>query len=161
MIHGRRHSSGDTVGSVRAKHVDSGALTCSLSFLIYRSHRVAAHAWVGRWGEQGLRYGLYNAFVLVGANPRILLVELAQFLGVDKSRASELIETMATDGLISRRRRSADHRSYGIFLTADAAAKLATLIEEVDEHERSWIDGLYNDEERRKLIELLSRVTLP
>ena len=86
------------VASERSKHVDGGILNHSISFLIYRSHRAAAHAWIGRWGERGMRYGFYSAFVAIGANPGILLVELAHFLGIDKSRASELIEALHAQG---------------------------------------------------------------
>jgi DNA-binding MarR family transcriptional regulator len=138
--------------------IDQGILRRSISFLIYRAHRATAHAWVARFGEGGMRYGYYNAFVLIGANPGILVVELAQSLGIDKSRASELIDAMEKDGLISRRRLASDHRSLGTYLTPDAATKLATLIEEVAHHDRRIIDSLFTEDERETLTGLLTRV---
>jgi DNA-binding MarR family transcriptional regulator len=140
------------------RRVDGGILKNSIAFLIYRSHRATAHAWVSRWGEGGMRYGLYNAFVLVGSNPGILLVELAQYLGIDKSRASELIRAMQKEHLISRRRLAEDHRSFGIYLTPDAITQLAALVEQATHFERRSIDRLFSDAERRTLVELLSRV---
>jgi DNA-binding MarR family transcriptional regulator len=137
---------------------DLGLLGNSLSFLIYRAHRATAHAWVARWGEDGIRYGYYNAFVLIGGNPGILVVELAECLGIDKSRASELIDAMEKDDLVSRRRLASDHRSFGIYLTPDATVKLAALIDDVAEYEHRSIDSLFTDEERRSLIGLISRV---
>jgi DNA-binding MarR family transcriptional regulator len=138
--------------------IDLGVLRRSISFLIYRAHRSTAHAWVGRWGEGGMRYGFYNAFVLIGANPGILVVELAQSLGIDKSRASELIDAMEKDQLVARRRLASDHRSFGTYLTPDATAKLANLIDDVGQHERRLIDSLYTEDERDTLTSLLTRV---
>jgi DNA-binding MarR family transcriptional regulator len=150
---GERSSSDD-----RSRVVDTSLLKRSISFLIYRAHRATAHAWVARFGEGGMRYGYFNAFVLIGANPGILVVELAELLGIDKSRASELVDAMEKDRLVSRRRLVSDQRSLGTYLTPDAASKLAALIQEVGEHERRAIDALYSEDERRVLTELLGRV---
>jgi DNA-binding MarR family transcriptional regulator len=147
------HSSDERSGSL-----DSRLLKRSISFLIYRAHRATAQGWVARFGEGGLRYGYYNAFVLIGANPGILVGELAEYLGIDKSRASELVDAMEKDRLVTRRRLASDQRSLGTYLTPDAAGKLAALIQEVTEHERRTIDALYSEDERRALTELLSRV---
>jgi DNA-binding MarR family transcriptional regulator len=138
--------------------IDQGLLRRSISFLIYRAHRATAHAWVARFGEGGMRYGYYNAFVLIGANPGILVVELAQSLGIDKSRASELVDAMEKDRLISRRRLASDHRSFGTYLTPDATTQLAALIEEVAHHDRRIIDSLFTEDERETLTRLLTRV---
>jgi DNA-binding MarR family transcriptional regulator len=152
-----KKNSADSSPSERSP-VDLGVLRRSISFLIYRAHRSTAHAWVGRWGEGGMRYGYFNAFVLIGANPGILVVELAQSLGIDKSRASELIDAMEKDRLVARRRLASDHRSFGTYLTPDATAKLAGLIDEVGQHERRLIDSLFTDDECATLTSLLARV---
>lgn len=71
--------------------IDCGALSESVSFFVQCAHRAIAHQWTGHFGELGLRHIYYSAFVLIGANPGLSLVEMARFLSLDKSRASELM----------------------------------------------------------------------
>jgi DNA-binding MarR family transcriptional regulator len=138
--------------------VDGGILKHSISYLIYRTHRATAHAWVNRWGESGLRYPYYDALVLIGNNPGIVLVEIALFLGIDKSRVSELLDAMDEEHLIERRRLASDQRSVGIYLTPAATTKLASLIEQVTQYERRTIDSLFTEAERTTLLDLLGRL---
>jgi DNA-binding MarR family transcriptional regulator len=99
----------------------------------------------------------YCAFALIGANPGISLIELARYMVIDKSRVSELIDSLEREDLIVRRRMSEDHRSQGIYLTPKGIATLATMSKEVEVHEQK-IQELYSAEERQHLIALLNRI---
>jgi len=99
----------------------------------------------------------YCTFTLIGTNPGISLVELAQYITVDKSRVSDLIDSMERKRLVVRRRLSMDHRRIGIYLTAAGIARLETINKEVEIQEQR-IQELYSLEERGQLISLLSRI---
>lgn len=147
-------------GSNSAGHLPSincGLLQDSIGFSLLRANRIQSQAWASGRGERGFSLVFYSAFVLIGANPGISLVELARFVAVDKSRASELIDSMESDQLVVRRRLSDDHRKQGIYLTPAGTTKLAQMSKEMSEHEQR-MQSLYTDSERRQLIELLSRI---
>jgi DNA-binding MarR family transcriptional regulator len=99
----------------------------------------------------------YCAFVLIGANPGISLIALARYIVIDKSRVSELIDSMEREDLIERRRMSEDHRSQGLYLTPNGIARLAMVSQDVEVHEQK-IQELYSPDERQQLIALLSRI---
>ena len=137
--------------------LDCGLLQDSVGFALLRANRVQCQAWASGKGDLGFSLVYYSAFVLIGANPGISLVELARYIAVDKSRASELIDAMERDHFVVRRRLSEDHRKQGIYLTPNGTTRLASMNREMQEHEKK-IQELYSEEERRALITLLSRI---
>ena len=52
---------------------------------------------------------------------------LSRICGRDRSTLTGTLKQLAAEGLISRRRRSADQRSYLVRLTAEGSAMLATM----------------------------------
>jgi DNA-binding MarR family transcriptional regulator len=150
---------GSTKGSSIAKglSVELGALQESLGFFILRASRKLSHEWINRWHGREHRPIFYCAFALIGANPGISPAELARFLVLDKSRASDLIDTLEAEHSITRRRHADDHRRQGIYLTPDGATKLAAVLLEMRmEDER--LHQLFSAEERQQLIIALGRI---
>jgi DNA-binding MarR family transcriptional regulator len=147
----------DSSGSAREPSIELGALQESVGFFIMRAGRKLSHDWINRWHGKDHRPLFYCAFALIGANPGISPAELARFLVLDKSRASDLIDTLETERSITRRRHAEDHRRLGIYLTPLGTARLATVLVEMRmEDER--LHKLFSDEERRQLIASLGRV---
>jgi DNA-binding MarR family transcriptional regulator len=134
-----------------------GALQESLAFFILRASRKLSHDWINRWHGKDHRPLFYCAFALIGANPGISPAELARFLVLDKSRASDLIDTLESEHSITRRRQAGDHRRQGIYLTPAGTAKLAAVLVEM-RMEDDRLHSLFSDEERRQLITSLGRV---
>jgi DNA-binding MarR family transcriptional regulator len=138
--------------------IELGALTESLSFFVLRASRKLSHAWINRPERKGHRPLFYCAFALIGANPGISPAELARFLVLDKSRASDLIDTLEDEQAITRRRHSEDHRRLGIYLTPTGTARLAAILAEMHmEDER--LHRLFSEEERRQLMTSLARIS--
>ena len=76
---------------------------------------------------------------------------------LDKSRASDLIDTLEAEQSITRRRQAADHRRQGLYLTPAGTTKLAAVLVEMRmEDER--LHRLFSAEERQQLITALARV---
>jgi DNA-binding MarR family transcriptional regulator len=137
--------------------IELGALAGSLAFFVLRASRKLNHEWLNRQERKDHRPLFYCAFALIGANPGISPAELARFLVLDKSRASDLIDTLEREQAIARRRHSEDHRRLGIYLTPAGTARLAAVLEEMRvEDER--LHQLFSTEERLQLIASLARI---
>jgi DNA-binding MarR family transcriptional regulator len=152
-----RSRRGDAGGAVKESGLALGALQESLGFFVLRASRKLSHEWVNRWHGRKHRPLFYCAFALIGANPGVSPAELARFLVLDKSRASDLIDKLETEQSITRRRHADDHRRLGIYLTPAGTAKLATVLVEMRlEDER--LRQLFGAEERQQLIKALRRI---
>jgi DNA-binding MarR family transcriptional regulator len=147
----------DSPVACRDPPIELGALTESVAFFVLRASRKLSHAWVNRQERKEHRPLFYCAFALIGANPGISPVELARFLVLDKSRASDLIDTLENERAITRRRHSEDHRRLGIYLTPTGTARLAAVLAEMRiEDER--LHQLFSEDEWRTLIASLARI---
>lgn len=141
----------------KAPSIELGALQESLGFFILRASRKLSHDWINRWHGKEHRPIFYCAFALIGANPGISPAELARFLVLDKSRASDLIDTLEAEASITRRRHADDHRRQGIYLTPIGTEKLASVLEEMRmEDER--LRQLLSVQEQQQLITALGRI---
>jgi len=147
----------DSQGSTKDSTIDLGALQESLAFFILRASRKLSHDWINRWHGRDHRPLFYCAFALIGANPGISPAELSRFLVLDKSRTSDLIDTLEGEHSITRRRHTDDHRRQGIYLTPAGTAKLASVLVEM-RMEDDRLHRLFSEEERRLLITSLGRV---
>jgi DNA-binding MarR family transcriptional regulator len=137
--------------------IQLGALQESVGFFLLRASRKLAHEWTNRRQEKEHRPLFYFAFTLIGANPGISPAHLARFLVLDKSRASDLIDTLEAQQCITRRRQSEDHRRQGIYLTPTGTTRLAAILAQMQAEDQR-IHGLLSEDERRQLIGLLGRI---
>lgn len=137
--------------------IDCGPLRHSIRFFVLRANRILSRDWTGSALNQSMHLIFYCTFTLIGANPGISLVELARYITVDKSRVSDLVDTMEKKRLVVRRRLSIDQRRLGIYLTPAGIARLEIINKEVEVQEQR-IQELYSFEERSKLISLLTRI---
>lgn len=137
--------------------IELGALQESLGFFILRASRKLSHDWSSHWHEKQHRPLFYCAFALIGANPGISPANLARFLVLDKSRASDLIDTLESESSIVRRKNATDHRRLGIYLTQEGMNRLANLVVEMKQEDER-LHRLFNEEERRQFIGFLSRL---
>lgn len=108
-------------------------------------------------GNGEIRPGLYSLILLVGANPGIAQIELANYLGVDKASIVALIDRLEESNWVVRKRSTEDRRRHGIFLTPAGTKKLAQLKREVTAHDKKFAER-FTVEEYKQLIEFLQRV---
>jgi DNA-binding MarR family transcriptional regulator len=108
-------------------------------------------------GEGEIRPGLYSLILLVGANPGIAQIELANYLGVDKASIVALIDRLEDSGWVLRKRSVEDRRRHGIFLTPAGIKKLAQLKREVTAHDKKFTSR-FTPGEYATLLEFLQRV---
>jgi DNA-binding MarR family transcriptional regulator len=126
----------------------------------YNLRRAQLEMWrhFGQTVDQGdVRPSVYSLFLLVGANPGIAQIDLANYLRVDKARIVTLIDRLEAPGWVVRRRARDDRRRQGIFLTPAGRQKLTELKREVDQHDAKY-KSLFKPEELRLLLTMLQRI---
>jgi DNA-binding MarR family transcriptional regulator len=90
-------------------------------------------------------------------SPGMTQRELAELLGAFPSRLVLLLDELEKKGLLKRRTRSKDRRSYALALTREGKAKLDRVRRIAEEHQEELCAGL-SDAERAELRKLLVRI---
>lgn len=105
---------------------------------------------------QGLSPGRVGLLILVEANPGIAQSRLAEAARRDRSTMVGVLDQLESRGLIERRR-GADRRSNGLWLTRRGRAFLARALERIAAHERR-IAARLSAAEHRQLLALLGKI---
>jgi DNA-binding MarR family transcriptional regulator len=130
------------------------------SLLGYNVRRAQIELWrdFGASVAEGeIRPGLFSMMLLIGANPGIAQIDLANQLGVDKASIVALVDRLENAGWVQRKRSTEDRRRQEIFTTPAGAKKLAQLKREVQDHDGKFC-ALYTPEELRQFLDFLQRI---
>ena len=106
---------------------------------------------------QGLSPGRVGMLLLIEANPGVTQSRLAQAVSRDRSTMVGVLDQLETKGLIERRR-GADRRTNGVWLTRIGRAALARAKRAIAIHERR-VAARLSSAERTQLLELLERIS--
>jgi DNA-binding MarR family transcriptional regulator len=101
--------------------------------------------------------GRVGMLLLVEANPGVTQGRLAAEVGLDRSTMVGVIDALEARGLIERRR-GADRRTNGLWLTRAGRAQLARLKRRIDSHERR-VAARLQPAERAQLLALLEKLS--
>lgn len=99
----------------------------------------------------------FSALTIIAKNPDLKLTELASILGIARSGAVLLINTLEQMGLVERRPVPRDKRAYGLHLTARGQAILPEVSRVVQEHDARMSAHL-TARERQTLLHLLHKL---
>jgi DNA-binding MarR family transcriptional regulator len=109
---------------------------------------------VTEWGLTLREFGLLS---LVDAMPGSSQREIGRRLGVDRTTTVGMVDRLEDRGLLERRRRRDDRRSYGLHLTADGRRALPDVERTVAELHDQFL-GPLSDDDRELLNALLRRL---
>lgn len=104
----------------------------------------------------GLSPGRVGLLVLIDANPGVTQSRLAEAVRRDRSTMVGVLDQLEARGLIERRR-GADRRTNGLWLTRAGRAMLARALRRIAAHERR-IAARLSAAERRELLRLLAKI---
>jgi DNA-binding MarR family transcriptional regulator len=104
----------------------------------------------------GLSPGRIGLLIYVNANPGVTQSRLAEAVRRDRSTLVGVLDELEARALIERRR-GADRRTNGLWLTRGGRALLARALRSISAHERR-IAARLSAAERRQLLELLGRI---
>ena len=105
----------------------------------------------------GFSPGRVGLLILIEANPGVTQSRLAEAAERDRSTMVGVLDLLEARGLIERRR-GADRRTNGLWLTRAGRTLLARALRAIEKHERR-IAARLSAVERRRLLELLGRIS--
>jgi DNA-binding MarR family transcriptional regulator len=101
--------------------------------------------------------GRVGILLLVEANPGVTQSRLAQAVSLDRSTMVGVVDLLEGKRLIERRR-GADRRTNGLWLTAEGRAMVARLKRRIQAHERR-VAARLSAQERAQLLALLAKLS--
>jgi DNA-binding MarR family transcriptional regulator len=99
----------------------------------------------------------FTALVIIGANPGLSQTVLGNVLGIARSGAMLLTDRFEDGGLVERRPRPEDGRSWGLYLTQRGERLVERMKRRVLESDRERSAQL-SGRERRELQRLLAKL---
>ena len=106
---------------------------------------------------QGLSPGRVGLLIYIDANPGVTQSRLAEAVERDRSTMVGVLDLLESRGLIERRR-GADRRTNGLWLTRPGRLLLARALRGIARHEHR-ISARLSAHERRQLLELLGKIS--
>jgi DNA-binding MarR family transcriptional regulator len=106
---------------------------------------------------QGLSPGRVGLLITIDANPGVTQSRLAEAVNRDRSTMVAVIDQLEARGLIERRR-GADRRTNGLWMTRSGRQLLAKALRGIARHEQRVASRLA-PAERRQLLELLGKIS--
>jgi DNA-binding MarR family transcriptional regulator len=105
---------------------------------------------------QGLSPGRVGLLIYIDANPGVTQSRLAEAAERDRSTMVGVLDQLQARGLVERRR-GADRRTNGLWLTRAGRALLGRAVRAIARHERR-IAARLSAAERRQLLALLGKI---
>ncbi len=131
--------------------------SAGLAFLLSQVGAHSAAKFAERLEPLNLKPAHVGILTVIADADGISQQALAERLGVFASRLVALIDELAEKGLVERRNRPVDRRSYALFLTETGQTTLQTVSAIAREHQASICMAL-SDEEQGQLAELLRTI---
>ena len=100
----------------------------------------------------------YSVLTVIGANPGLSQMAVAQRLGIDRARLVHLLDSLEDRKLVKRVRSRTDRRSHALHLTARGQTSLRQFKLLAAEHERHVAEKI-GKENREQLLRILSGFT--
>lgn len=119
-----------------------GLLPSLTGFALRRASLLDFSQFSDALGDRSITPLRYSLLEVVGANPGLQQVQLADILGLAKPAATLAIDFWESRDCVTRRRHERDRRSYGIYLTETGKRILTELQRRVVEHDRSLTNCL-------------------
>jgi DNA-binding MarR family transcriptional regulator len=140
--------------------VEDGALTRLLGFHLRMAHLAMYRDFAASVGDLDLTQKQAAILALVGANPGIAQVAIAQRLGADRATIMATVDRLDARSLLRRARSKADRRRQELSLTPAGKTLLAEAQARIATHEGRFA-GLFTKAELRVLFMALRRLQEP
>jgi DNA-binding MarR family transcriptional regulator len=137
--------------------MNHGRLFDFAGYRIKLAYSLAFQSFNAMFAELNLAFGQYSVLALIGLNPGVSQLALAQATGLDGSTIVPITNRFARLGWIKRVRRSEDRRVYAVRLTPAGQAILDKANVLIEEHDRQLLTSL-TEQERETLKALLGRL---
>ena len=149
---------GPRPGSIaRVDGLSYGDLDEHFGYILRRAQLAGFEAFHRATARLDITPARYTALTIVGANPGLSQSALGAALGTARSGAMTLTNWMEKRGLVERRNRPHDDRSWGLYLTRSGEAQLRKLSRRVRANDAAFAARL-TVSERATLTKMLDRL---
>lgn len=135
--------------------LDAGALPGLLGYRLRLAQQAVFRDFAA--SVQGLSPGRVGLLIYVDANPGVTQSRLAEAAERDRSTMVGVLDRLEARGLIERRR-GADRRTNGLWLTRAGRTLLGRALQRITRHEKR-IAARLSVAERRQLLALLGKIS--
>ena len=137
--------------------LDYGLLPRLTGFALRRASLLDFASFGEALGDRSITPLRYSMLEMIGANPGLQQVQLADILGLAKPAATIAIDFWQARECVTRNKDARDRRSYGVYLTETGKKTLANLQRNVLEHDRNLTSCL-SETELGELRNSLSKI---
>lgn len=130
----------------RADVIDYGILPTRLGYQIRKAYSRLFQTFTAMLEDIGLAPGQYSVLLLIGLNPGLSQMALADAAGIDRSTIVPITNRFAKLGWVRRTRRSEDRRVYSLRLTSQGQSVLDRARPIIQAHEEQLVAGLSQTE---------------
>jgi DNA-binding MarR family transcriptional regulator len=138
--------------------INYGPLPHLTGYRLKRAYAYSIQTWDSLFRTLGLAYGQYSVLLLIGLNPGLSQLALAESVGLDGSTLVPITNRFVRRGWIRRSRRKDDRRTYALRVTPAGQAVLDEAATILKNHEDDLTSPL-TSRERATLLQLLSKLT--
>jgi DNA-binding MarR family transcriptional regulator len=136
----------ETVTTQRVDVIDYGVLPTRVGYQIRKAYSRLFQTFTAMLEDVGLAPGQYSVLLLIGLNPGLSQMALADAAGIDRSTIVPITNRFAKMGWIRRTRRSEDRRVYSLRLTSQGQSVLDRAHPIIRAHEEQLVAGLSQTE---------------
>jgi len=126
--------------------IDYGILPTRVGYQIRKAYSRLFQTFTAMLEDIGLAPGQYSVLLLIGLNPGLSQMALADAAGIDRSTIVPITNRFAKMGWIRRTRRSEDRRVYSLRLTSQGQSVLDRARPVIQAHEEQLVAGLSQTE---------------
>lgn len=141
----------------RVPGVDYGVLDHLLGYSVRRTQILMYEDFIASLAPWQITPPRFSALVIISRNAGLKLTELANILGIARSGAVALIDSLEGLAYVERRPSPTDRRALGLFMTPKGEQDLVSIIEAVQAHDRR-VAGSLTFDEFVQLNQLLAKV---
>jgi len=139
--------------------IDLSALVDVIGYHLRRAQLAVFDDFIRSFAEHDIRPSQYGVLTAIDRNPGSSQAAIAQSLGIKRSNFVKLVDEFERRNLVVRRQLAGDRRANALFLTPTGRTAIERFHAIRIEHE-ARIGGLIgSQEERRRFIEQLSRLS--
>ncbi len=137
--------------------MNQGRLFDFVGYRIKLAYSLVFQSFNDMFADLDLAFGQYSVLVLIGLNPGVSQLALAQAAGLDGSTIVPITNRFAKRGWIKRVRRSDDRRVYAVRITPIGQAILDSANLLIEQHDRQLLAS-FTQKERETLKALLGKL---
>jgi DNA-binding MarR family transcriptional regulator len=137
--------------------VDYGVLDSLFGYTLRRAQIIIYEHFISSLAPWNITPPRFSALVVISRNPNLKLTDLANILGIARSGAVALINSLEMIGYVKRQPCPTDRRALGLALTDKGRADLDAIIQAVVQQDDDVVAHL-SASEQSQLVGLLAKV---